>query len=104
LWSRRRAIGKIPGGGGHTRRRERGGWRPSVGSPDQDDEEADGLGGLFMAEGDEVRLCQLLLLVVHTITGRLLLTKPVPSNPAFVSPDPDGGEPWDDFCCCRGRF
>jgi hypothetical protein len=55
-----------------------------VGGADQDGEEADGLGGLLLAEGDEVWLCQLDPLVVHTITGRLLLTKPIPSNPVFV--------------------
>jgi len=75
-----------------------------VGSPDQDDEEADGLGGLLMAEGDEVRLCQLVLLVVHIITGRLLLTKPVPSNPEFVVSRSRRRRTRGDFCCCRGRF
>ena len=55
-----------------------------MGGPDQDGEEACGLGRLLLAEGDEVRLCQLDPLVVHTIAGRLSLTKPIPSNPAFV--------------------
>jgi hypothetical protein len=77
-----------------------------VGGADQDGEKACGLGGLLLAEGDEVRLCQLDPLVVHTIAGRLSLTKPIPSNPAFVVSKSRLGEPVDrrDFCSCRGRF
>jgi hypothetical protein len=55
---------------------------PRPGGADQGGEEADGLSGLLLAEGDEVRFCQLDLLV-HTITGRLSITKPGRSNPAF---------------------
>jgi hypothetical protein len=77
-----------------------------VGGADQDGEEACGLGRLLLAEGDEVRLCQLDPLVVHTIAGRLSLAKPIPSNPAFVVSRSRLGEPVDrrDFCSCRGRF
>ena len=52
-----------------------------MGSPDQDGEEADGLGGLLLAQGGEVRFCQLDPVVVHTITGRLSMTKSGPVEP-----------------------
>lgn len=56
---------------------------PDVRPGSEDGEEADGLGGFLLAEGDEVRVCQLDLLVVHTITGRLSLVKPGSVDPAF---------------------
>jgi hypothetical protein len=46
---------------------------PKPGGQDQGGEETNGLCGLVLAEGDEVRLCQFDSLV-HTITGRLSIT------------------------------